>query len=39
MTGRVPERGKTDSNDDAVLNEIGKIKENVETSLETFQVP
>jgi methionyl-tRNA synthetase len=35
--GRVPERGKTDSNDNAVLNELTKIKENIETSLETFR--
>ena len=35
--GKVPERGKTDPNDEAVLNEIGRIKENVETSLETFR--
>jgi methionyl-tRNA synthetase len=35
--GKVPERGKTDSNDDYVLNEILHIKENVETSLETFR--
>jgi len=35
--GKVPARGKTDSNDDAVLNEFAKIKENVETSLETYR--
>jgi methionyl-tRNA synthetase len=35
--GKVPERGKTDSNDDSVLNEISRLKENVETSLETFR--
>jgi methionyl-tRNA synthetase len=35
--GKVPERGKTDSNDESVLNEMARIKENVETSLETFR--
>jgi len=35
--GKVPERGKTDLNDDNVLNEIIRIKENVETSLETYR--
>jgi len=35
--GKVPERGKTDSNDDAVLNEMARFKENVETSLEAFR--
>ncbi|MEI6047348.1 MAG: methionine--tRNA ligase [Bacteroidota bacterium] len=35
--GIVPERGKTDSNDDSVLKEIDRIKENVETSLESFR--
>jgi len=35
--GKVPERGKTDQNDAAVLNEIGKIRENVENSLEAFR--
>jgi methionyl-tRNA synthetase len=35
--GKVPERGKTDSNDDNVLNEITRIKENVQTSLETYR--
>ena len=35
--GKVPARGKTDPNDDAVLNEFAKIKENVETSLETYR--
>ena len=35
--GKVPARGKTYSNDDAVLNEFAKIKENVETSLETYR--
>jgi methionyl-tRNA synthetase len=36
-SGRVPERGETDQNDLAVLAEIGKIKENLENSLETFR--
>lgn len=35
--GKVPERGKTDQNDEAVLRELGKIKENIETSLENFR--
>jgi methionyl-tRNA synthetase len=35
--GRVTERGKTDSNDESVLNEIMRFKENVETCLETFR--
>ena len=35
--GRVPERGKSEPGDDAVLNEIGKIRENVENSLEAFR--
>jgi len=35
--GKVPERGVTDSNDNAVLNEIIRIKENVEISLESFR--
>lgn len=35
--GKVPERGKTDSNDEATLNEIARIKSNIETSLETFR--
>jgi len=35
--GRVPERGKFDSNDEATLNEIAKIRENVETSLDTYR--
>jgi len=34
---KVPERGKTDSNDDFVLNEIRRFKENVETCLETYR--
>jgi methionyl-tRNA synthetase len=35
--GKVPERGKTDQNDLYVLKEIGKIRENVENSLEAFR--
>jgi methionyl-tRNA synthetase len=35
--GEIPVRGKTDSTDDNVLKEISGIKENVETSLETFR--
>ena len=35
--GKIPERGKTNSGDDAVLNEITSIKNNVETSLETYR--
>jgi len=35
--GRVPVRGITDSNDNSVLNEMTRIKENVETSLETYR--
>jgi methionyl-tRNA synthetase len=35
--GKVPERGLTDSNDDSVLNEIIRIKENVEINLESFR--
>ncbi len=35
--GKVPQIGTTDANDEAVLNEIGRIKENVEMSLETFR--
>jgi methionyl-tRNA synthetase len=35
--GKVPERGKTTPEDDAVLKEILKIRETVETSLETFR--
>jgi methionyl-tRNA synthetase len=35
--GKVPERGKTNSNDIFVLNELTRLKENVETSLETFR--
>lgn len=35
--GRVPERGKTDTNDENVLKEIRVLKENVSTSLESFR--
>ncbi|MCJ7446461.1 MAG: methionine--tRNA ligase [Bacteroidales bacterium] len=35
--GKVPARGKTDPNDNSVLNEIVRLKENVEASLETFR--
>jgi len=35
--GKVPERGKTTPEDEAVLREIPKIRENVETSLETYR--
>jgi methionyl-tRNA synthetase len=35
--GKVPERGKTDSNDDSVLNDITRFKENVETCIETYR--
>jgi methionyl-tRNA synthetase len=35
--GKVPVRGKTDSNDDFVLKEIGRYKENVESCLETYR--
>jgi methionyl-tRNA synthetase len=35
--GRVPDRGVTDPNDSAVLDEIGKIKANVEISIETYR--
>jgi len=35
--GKVPERGETDSNDTAVLNNISRFKENVETSLEAYR--
>ena len=35
--GKVPERGKTDLNDDSVLNDIKRFKENVETCLDTFK--
>jgi len=36
-SGKVPERGKTDQNDELVLDEIGKIRENLEASLETYR--
>ena len=35
--GKVPEIGITDSNDNYVLTEITRLKENVETCLETFR--
>jgi len=35
--GRVPERGKTDSNDDSVLSDIKRFKENVEACLDTYK--
>jgi methionyl-tRNA synthetase len=35
--GKVPKRGKIDPNDAAVLNEMARFKENVETSLEAFR--
>lgn len=35
--GKVPERGKTDANDDAVLNEILQIKEKAEANLESYK--
>jgi methionyl-tRNA synthetase len=35
--GKVPERGKTDSNDDSVLKDISGFKKNVESCLETFK--
>jgi len=35
--GRVPERGKTDANDEAALKEMAEIKKNVENSLESFR--
>lgn len=35
--GKVPERGKTDENDEAVLNEIIRYKENVENCLDNYR--
>ncbi len=35
--GKVPERGKTTSDDEMVLNEIIQIRKNVETSLDTYR--
>jgi methionyl-tRNA synthetase len=35
--GRVPERGKIEPGDEAVLNEILKFKENVEACLDTYR--
>lgn len=35
--GKVPERGNPDLNDESVLNDITRIKDNVEASLEAFR--
>jgi methionyl-tRNA synthetase len=35
--GKVPERGKTNENDENVLKEIAKIKENTASSLESYR--
>jgi len=35
--GKVPSRGVTDKYDESVLKEIGKIRVNVETSIESFR--
>jgi len=35
--GIIPERGKTDSKDESTLNEMIRIKESVETSLEAYR--
>ena len=35
--GKVPERGRTDANDDSVLKNISGFKENVESCLENFK--
>ncbi|HZY25043.1 MAG TPA: methionine--tRNA ligase, partial [Bacteroidales bacterium] len=35
--GKVPERGRTDANDDSVLKAISGFKENVESCLENFK--
>ena len=35
--GEVPQRGACDKNDNNTLNEIGRLKENIETTLETFK--
>jgi methionyl-tRNA synthetase len=35
--GKVPEKGKTDQNDESVLKEIVRIRTNVENSLETYR--
>ena len=35
--GKVPALGKTDQNDESVLKEITRIKENLETSIETYR--
>jgi len=35
--GKVPARGEADANDNSVLKEISKIRENVETSIESYR--
>jgi len=35
--GKVPARGETDKNDDETLMEISRLKQSIETSLETFR--
>jgi methionyl-tRNA synthetase len=35
--GKTPERGKTEPNDEAALNEIARIRNSVEASLESFR--
>ncbi len=35
--GKVPEKGKTDQNDESVLKEIARIRTKVESSLETYR--
>jgi len=35
--GKVPARGKTDENDESVLKEISRVKENVENGLENYK--
>lgn len=35
--GRVPARGFTDENEESVLSEIGRIRQNVESNLESFR--
>jgi methionyl-tRNA synthetase len=37
FSGKVPERGITDENDNQVIDEISRIKKSVENSLETFR--
>jgi methionyl-tRNA synthetase len=36
-SGKVPVRGKTDANDESVLNDINRFRLNVETCLETYR--